>query len=79
MRIHNLLPLVLAWCFLSDAEATSLIGAEVPPFVMHEANPLGPGLTAEILLVAAQRLGEPAQLEIKTFCSSAENDGLWSR
>ena len=38
-----------------------------PPFVMHQANPLGPGLTAEILLVAAQRLGEPAQLEVRPF------------
>ncbi|MGL4205650.1 MAG: substrate-binding periplasmic protein [Aeromonadaceae bacterium] len=67
MLTRALLLLLLTWAQLSDAKAVTLIGAEVPPFVMHEAQPLGPGLTAEILLVAAQRLGEPAQLDVKPF------------
>ena len=67
MLTHALLLLLLTWALLSDAKAVTLIGAEVPPFVMHEAKPLGPGLTAEIVLVAAQRLGEPAPLDVKPF------------
>ncbi len=39
MLIRNLLPLVLVWCFPSGAEATSLIGAEVPPLRYASSQP----------------------------------------
>lgn len=59
--------IAMLWHGYSCVEAARLIGAEVPPFVMGEGSPYGPGIAVEIILVAAKELGEPAIIEIKPF------------